>query len=81
MSNTQLRDWMHENLGKLKTLRDEIRVDLHLAGMEAKDKWKELEPRFRDAERLVDDVSEVSRKTMEEMVERVRAFRESLRRH
>jgi hypothetical protein len=80
MDNKQMRDWMHESLGKLKTLRDEIRVDLHLAGMDAKDKWKEMEPKFREAEKLVDDVSEVSRKAMEEMVERFRAFRESVRR-
>jgi hypothetical protein len=81
MADSKMRDWMYENLGKLKTLRDEIRVDLHLAGMDAKDKWKELEPKFRDAERLVDDVSDVSRRAMEEMVEHVKTFRESLRRH
>jgi hypothetical protein len=81
MDNKQMRDWMHENLSKLKTLRDEIRVDLHLAGMDAKDKWKELEPKFRDAEKLVEEVSDVSRKAMEEMVEHFRNFRESLRRH
>jgi len=81
MDNKQMRDWMQENMGKLKTLRDEIRVDLHLAGMDAKDKWKELEPKFRDAEKLAEEVSDVSRKAMEEMVERFRNFRESLRRH
>lgn len=81
MDNKQMRDWMQQNLGKLKTLRDEIRVDLHLAGMDAKDKWKEMEPKLRDAEKLLDNVSETSRKTMEEMVENFRKFRESLRRH
>jgi hypothetical protein len=81
MDNKQMREWMNENLGKLKTLRDEIRVDLHLAGMDAKDKWKEMEPKLRDAEKLLDEVSESSRKAMEEMVERFRNFRESLRRH
>lgn len=79
MDNKQMRDWMQQNLGKLKTLRDEIRVDLHLAGMDAKDKWKELEPKFRDAEKLAEEVSEVSRKAMDEMVEHFRNFRESLR--
>jgi hypothetical protein len=81
MDNKQMRDWMQQNLGKLKTLRDEIRVDLHLAGMDAKDKWKEMEPKLRDAEKLLDNVSETSRKAMEEMVEGFRKFRESLRRH
>lgn len=81
MSSNPMRDWMIENLGRLKTLRDEIRVDIHLAGMEAKDKWKELEPAMRDAEKLVDDVSEVSRRAMEEVVEKVKTFRDSIRHH
>jgi hypothetical protein len=81
MDNKQMRDWMQQNLGKLETLRDEIRVDLHLAGMDAKDKWKEMEPKLRDAEKLLDNVSDASRKAMEEMVEGFRKFRESLRRH
>ncbi len=81
MDTKQMRDWMQQNLGKLETLRDEIRVDLHLAGMDAKDKWKEMEPKLRDAEKLLDNVSDASRKAMEEMVEGFRKFRESLRRH
>lgn len=81
MDNKQMREWMQQNLGKLKTLRDEIRVDIHLAGMDAKDKWKEMEPKFRDAEKLLDNVSEASRNAMEEMVEGFRKFRESLRHH
>jgi hypothetical protein len=81
MAESKMRDWMHKNLGKLETLRDEIRVDLHLAGMEAKDKWKELEPKFREAERLAEEASEASRRAMEEMVTHFRQFRESLRRH
>ena len=81
MNERQMRDWMKENLGRLKTLRDEIRVDIHLAGMDAKDKWKELEPVVRDAEKLADEVSDVSRRAMEEMVEKFRRFRESVRQH
>lgn len=81
MNERQMRDWMKENLGRLKTLRDEIRVDVHLAGMDAKDKWKELEPVMRDAEKLADEVSDVSRRTMEELVEKFRRFRESVRQH
>ncbi|QRK07751.1 hypothetical protein JQX13_48530 [Archangium violaceum] len=81
MNERQMRDWMKENLGRLKTLRDEIRVDIHLAGMDAKDKWKELEPVVRDAEKLADEVSDVSRRAMEELVEKFRGFRESVRQH
>ena len=81
MNERQMRDWMKENLGRLKTLRDEIRVDIHLAGMEARDKWKELEPVVRDAEKLAEDVTDVSRRAMEDLVEKFRHFRESVRHH
>lgn len=81
MNERQMRDWMKENLGRLKTLRDEIRVDIHLAGMEARDKWKELEPVVRDAEKLAEEVTDVSQRAMEELVEKFRGFRESIRHH
>jgi DNA-directed RNA polymerase alpha subunit len=81
MNERQLRDWMMENLGRLKTMRDEIRVDIHLASMEAKDQWKKLEPLVRDAEKLAEDVSDVSRRSMEELTEKLRHFRESVRHH
>jgi hypothetical protein len=45
--------WMIEKLEALKGLRDELRLELHLAGMDAKDEWKKLRPLFRDAEKAV----------------------------
>lgn len=36
---------------KLRALADEIRVQLHLAGMEAKESWAGLEPRLHAFER------------------------------
>ncbi len=81
MNEQQVREWMNENLGRLKMLRDEIRVDIHLASMEARDKWKELEPVLHDAEKLAEDVSDVSRRAMEELVEKFRHFRESVKHH
>lgn len=35
----------NKNLDRLRALRDEIRVKAHLAKMDAKDRWKELEPK------------------------------------
>lgn len=34
----------------LRTLADEIRVKVHLGSMDAKDAWKELEPKIHDFE-------------------------------
>jgi hypothetical protein len=80
MTETQKTLWMQEKLAQLATLRDEIRVDLHLAGMDARDGWARLEPRVLEAERLVEDVSDISRHALNDVVERVREFRELMAR-
>ena len=44
------RDERADSIAKLRMLRDQIRVDLHLAKMDAKQRWAELEKRFQDIE-------------------------------
>jgi BMFP domain-containing protein YqiC len=43
-------DRMEEILGKLKTERDELRVQLHLLAAEAKDEWEEVEKHWEHLE-------------------------------
>ena len=38
----------------LKRMSDEIKVKLHLAGMDAKDAWEEIQPRLADFEQRFD---------------------------
>lgn len=79
MSQTNTQQWMKENLGKLQTMRDELRVEMHLAGMEAKEKFKEIEPLVKKAEQLAGDVSEVSRKAMTEIVQKFEEFAKAVK--
>ncbi|MCI0569505.1 MAG: hypothetical protein L0Y66_02020 [Myxococcaceae bacterium] len=81
MNNVQAKQWMQEQMAQLRTLRDEVRVNLHLAGMEARDRWQTLEPLVEDAERLLEDVSDISSKALDGLVKRVRAFRQDLEDH
>ncbi len=74
----QVKDSLHESLEMLKTLRDEIRVEMHLASMDAKAKWKELEPRFEDAERRAKELGEASKVAVQEALKKFREFRDSL---
>jgi hypothetical protein len=75
------RQWMQGMLSSVRSLRDEIRVEMHLAGMEAKTRWKEkLEPRLHGAEKFGSDVRDVSGRAMKDLVEKYRHFRESLHR-
>lgn len=40
---------------QLNQMADEVRVKVHLAGMEAKDRWAKLEPRLHAYEKKAED--------------------------
>jgi len=42
-ATTQLKKDIQKTLADLHTLRDELRVKAHLAGMDAKDEWAKIE--------------------------------------
>ncbi len=77
-SAAELKDEVKKGLEHLKTLRDEVRVRLHLAGMEAKDEWNKLEPHLFDVEQSAREATEASRRAIVEAVERLKKLRESL---
>jgi hypothetical protein len=73
-----LTQHVRQSLELLKTLRDEIRVELHLAGMEAKDEWRRLETRFPVVSNLTMDASHTTRGVLDEAIANLRAFRAAL---
>jgi chromosome segregation ATPase len=75
--NDDVRKQFDHDLAELKKMRDEIRVKLHLAGMEVKERWKQLEPKLEEIERRVEAGSEEILGATTRMFEEVgRAFRE-----
>lgn len=62
MSADEAKKTMKQDLEDIrKDLRraaDEIRVKLHLAGMDAKDAWEDIQPRLADFEHRFDDKAE-----------------------
>jgi hypothetical protein len=68
---------MMELVGNLQTLRDEIRLELHLGGMEAKERWRALEPLVHEAAVLGSDVSQV---LVGELVEKLKHLKATLKR-
>jgi hypothetical protein len=67
----------------LHRLADEIRVRIHLAGMEAKDAWSRLEPRLREfehkAEAATGKLGEEVTKWGHELEEQAKRIRDQLR--
>ncbi len=74
-----LKAEMKKGVDLLKTLRDEVRVKLHLAGMDVKDQWAKLEPELSRVERAAEQATESSKKLMDEALNRLKALRDSMR--
>jgi hypothetical protein len=80
--NATINDVKNEisnGLERLQTLRDEARVKLHLAGMDAKDRWNEIEPYLADVERSASQINDASRAAIKQAIERVEGFLGSLK--
>lgn len=42
-----------QTLDDLRQIADELELKIHLAGMDARDRWKELKPRFAQLEQTL----------------------------
>ena len=67
---------IRKSLESLTTLRDEIRVQLHLANMDAKTAWSKLEPEVEEANKMAEDATAISQKAIEDIIGKFRTFRD-----
>jgi hypothetical protein len=79
MKTEDIKGRLLEGLTTAQRIGDEIRLEIHLAGLELKDKWKELEPTLAQAERAARSVSEQSLSAVDEVVKQIEDFRASLK--
>jgi CBS domain-containing protein len=71
-------DLVADSLGALKTLRDEMRVDLNLASKEVRDRWRRLETCLRAAEARA-RLTQGGARSFATLLESAREFRRGLR--
>lgn len=64
---------------QLGTLRDEIRLHIHLGSMEAKERWEKLQPRFFEAEKYIDQMTDAGAAVVEDVIKRARELRDQLK--
>ena len=55
MHSTVLNRELHEGLERMQALRDEVRLIVHLAGMDGKQVWDKLEPQLDAIEHAAKD--------------------------
>ena len=80
MRTEQIKEEVDKNLERLRTLRDEIRVQLHLASLDAKQEWDEkLAPKLFEVEQSAKEKSEPARMKAKELVDKLEEFLEHLR--
>ncbi|HVJ89259.1 MAG TPA: hypothetical protein VM580_05605 [Labilithrix sp.] len=71
----QLKEEVDKNLAKLATLRDEVKVQLHLASLDAKKEWDEkLSPKMLEVEEGAKQVTESTRSAAMELVAKMEEF-------
>jgi hypothetical protein len=78
-TTAELRAEVKKGLERLQALRDELRVQSHLAGMDAKKRWDELEPKLADVERAAEEATEASRTLVADTVKALQSLRDSIR--
>lgn len=76
MGATQdLRKGIDDALNDLEQVADEVRVKLHLAGMDMTDTWKkQLEPRLFEARQHAREATKASKGLIDETVKAFREF-------
>ena len=75
----KLKEELKKSLDLLRSLRDEARVQMHLAGMEAKERWDKVEPQVAAAERAAQEATESSRSAVQEAAKLLKEFLATLK--
>lgn len=63
---------------KIKQQRDEINLNMHLAGMEAKQEWDNAEDKWDDLKDKIDEIANDAKDTGDEFVKGAKTISEEL---
>ena len=77
-TTTPIQAELRDTLDQLRRLRDELRVQAHLGGMEAKKAWDELEPKLAEADRLAEKASEESLKAAVDALRKLKELKRTM---
>ncbi|NOK20136.1 hypothetical protein [Corallococcus carmarthensis] len=70
-----------QGLETLRTLRDELRLEMHLAGMEVRERWRMLEPKVQEAEQRARAMTDEGQWLLDELLRHMRELRKEIREH
>ncbi len=82
MDTHHIREEVDKNLARLQTLRDEVKLHLHLASLDARKEWDEtLAPKLLELEGTAKNISEPTRSKARELVTKLEDFLARLKPH
>ena len=80
MDANDVKAELNKGIEKLATLRDEAKLHLHLASLDAKQEWDDkLEPSINDLQTKAADLGDTGKIVVLELVDKVEAFVSKLR--
>jgi BMFP domain-containing protein YqiC len=74
-----LKDRFKDEMDTLRTVRDELNVQMHLAQAEARDRWDQLEKKWQHLEAKAQVVGEASRDSLDDIEEAGKLLLEEIR--
>jgi hypothetical protein len=74
----QTSNEQRDPMALLRTLRDEIKVRIHLAGMEARESFDKLDA---ETEKLLGKAERASRDKLEDIIEKLRKVQRTIGKH
>jgi hypothetical protein len=77
-TKAELKEDLKRGLAHIQTLRDEVKVRLHLASLDVKEEWNKLEPHLLDVEKAAREATEASRRAVGDAVEKLKKIRKEL---
>jgi len=79
MNIEQMKDRAERMLKELKTERDDLKVQLHLLSLDAKEEWNELENKYEKFKAKASVVADVAGDSAEEVGEALKLVGDELR--
>lgn len=75
MNTTNIKAEVEKNIEKLAGLRDQVKVRLHLASLDAKQEWDDkIAPHVLDAETAAKNLTDASVTKVEDAIAKVQLF-------
>jgi hypothetical protein len=73
--NEAVKQQFEKRWERMRAAKDQLRLEVNLARAEAKKRWRQLGVRVQDVQKLAADVTQVSRRALGEIGQKISEFR------